>query len=97
MLTLFKYLTRGPRLKQRLPLLPIASSSAECRTGIDESRRDELDLMVRSGVAKTEADAMRLLNRFCDLKINSVIEVTRRERRYKSRLALAWHRFLRLF
>lgn len=97
MLSLFHYLFRPPRLKQRLPLLPSSGSSMECRSGVDVSRRKDLELMLLSGVAKTEADAQRLLNRYPDLRVASVIDIARRERRHKNIWSLAMHRFFRLW
>lgn len=94
---LLKYLFKGPRLKQRLPLLPLSASSDECRMGIDEEREAELALLVQAGVAKTEADAMRLLLKHPSETVGSVAKEEKRQRRYKNRWLLAGHRAGRLW
>jgi hypothetical protein len=97
MLTLIRYLFRGARLKQRLPLLPTRASSQECRYAVDPARQVDLNLLIRSGVAKTQADAMRLLVQYPGAKITDVIAAARHERRHRGRLSMAWHRFTRLW
>ncbi len=79
----------------KLPLLPIRYSGSSTRSTSD--KKQWIDLLKRAGLARTNADAVNILNYYPGLGIEEIIKREKRKRRRVPRLIRAWTRFKRLF
>jgi len=95
---LFHYLFPPRRIQDRLPLLPRDWSSEHSRMG---QHPDELGFDVRMlkghGVARTDADAYRLIEKHRRAAHKKIVKEEKRLRRKTPRLLRAWERLKRLW
>lgn len=86
-----KYLFPGLTLRQKLPLLPLRYSSDTGAMPPDEVRVI-VDLLKGYAVARTDQDAMRILDLHRGKSIQEIIKQTRRDRKRVHPLKRAWIR-----
>ena len=91
---LLRYLFPRPRLRDRLPLLPLEWSMD---TPVKPHRRQAIELIKGFDLARTDADAKRLLVRYRGQPINTIIQAERRIRRREPRIKRGWRRLKRLW
>ncbi len=91
---LLRYLFPRPRLRNRLPLLPLDWSMD---TPVKSHRRQAVELVKGWDLARTNADAIRLLNRYRGQPVNAIVQAERRNRRRDPRLQRAWRRLKKLW
>jgi hypothetical protein len=97
--SLIRYLFPPTRKKQRLPLLPLEFSSDHYRSAMpddEESSRYRLQL-IGFGLARTQADAQRVLDRYPNAHIREIVKAEKRQRRRQPRIIRAWRRLKRLW
>jgi hypothetical protein len=95
---LYRYLFPPRRLQSKLPLLPRRYSSEHCPTGqLPAADARKAAYLKLHGVARTDADAYRLLAEHEGLSVQKIIKMEKRKRRFANRWRRAWRRFWRLW
>src|ERR1041385_6311169 len=95
-IALLRYLFPKRRLKSKLPLLPLQWSSTH-GINVDPARALDIAMLKGHGIARTDQDAMRLLEKHSDLKTHELIKKSKRPRRPKQRIARAVNRLKRIW
>lgn len=81
-------------LRQRLPLPPIRYTSNNSPWGDPPHElKNTISLLKGYGVARTDHDAYRLLQRYPGMTARQIARLMRRPRRFWPRLKRAWERF----
>ena len=93
-MSLLKYLFPKRRLQHELPLLPLGYSSKNGH--VDPALKGTIDLLKGYNLAKTDADAMRLIRQYKGKTGPQIVKILKRHRRRVPPLKRAWRRFKRL-
>ena len=93
---MFRYFFPKIRLREKLPLLP-TSFSSDTHPHSFEADDHTIRLLKGAGVARTTADAHRLIHKQKYRSAAEIIQRVKPKRRRLSRLAKAWQRFKALF
>jgi len=94
------YLFPKRHLREKLPLLPRQFSSNHFPGAIPEHVHEEISFIRLAGLARTDADAYRLLKGYHKQgigRIDQIIKLASRERRQMSTWARAKRRFRAMF
>lgn len=92
MIKVIRFLFKPPRLKRRLPLLPLEPSSEHSRYAPAPRHQQDIEILRSAGLARTRADAERILRRYPGVRIGKVVKAMERKRRRKPALVIAWYR-----
>lgn len=84
------------RLVQKLPLLPLQFSSKN-GPAVDPALAQEVWLLKGHSVARTDQDALRLLQKHKGKSAREIIKQVKRKRRFKPWLQTFWHRLKRIW
>jgi len=98
--SLIQYLFPPRTPREKLPLLPTRASGEHSRYGEPPPEWAYAIRTLRElALARTEADAVRVLRRrkYPEVRLEKIVKLERRERRYESRLRRAWRRFKEMF
>ena len=93
---LFYYLFPPVRRQQKLPLLPLKYSNDQSKA-VSPRVRQQITLLKGRGAARTDAQAIRLLQIYENKSVAHIVKMEKRKRRRQPRLALAWKRFWSIF
>jgi hypothetical protein len=94
---LWSYLFPPITIKSQLPLLPREWSSAHSRVQSRVTQQGDIQILKGFGVARTDADALRLLKRHHDKHVLDIAMLAQRKRKRKPRIIRAWDRLKRLW
>lgn len=87
-----------PRRKQaqKLPLLSLRYSSADCPY---QDQPDDVTVMLMrgAGIIRTRQDAIRCLRDYPGKPLPYIIQREKRKRRFQNRIRRAWRRLKRIF
>lgn len=93
-----RYLFPRRSIRDQLPLSPRRFSSAHQPWGaVPDKLRPAIVKLQWAGVARTDADALRLIKRYEPLSVEAIIAKERKARRFLKPFALAWKRFKRVW
>jgi hypothetical protein len=94
MLTYF-FPPKKPR--DNIALLPLRYSSPHGHNTIPPHYRHWIKILKLKSLARTDADAMRLIKRYKGNDLDQLIRIVTRKRRYFGKFKLAWFRLRRIW